>query len=179
MQEARELRQYLVNSCVALLESLALNRDEKADWEGEACETAAGNPALVEPWAEPKAVERRVWRSAFVAAALAIIVSAIFADLKLTLGLAAGCLLALLNFRWLSISVRDILSAGTTSTPPGTIWLFLIRWIVVGAVVYVAIWSGYFNGVALLVGLFAPAVAIMIEAIYMTFKSFARGREDN
>lgn len=171
--------QNLVNSCARLLESLALNKGEKADREDETTETVDADAARFDRWTEPKDVERRVWRNAFAVIALGVVAAAIFANLKFTLGLALGCLLALLNFRWLRSSVRDILSAGTSTTPPGTMWLFLIRWFVVGAVAYLAILTGYVSGVALLVGLFAPAVAIMMEAIYMAFKSFARRGEDN
>lgn len=171
--------QNLVNPCVALLESLALNKGEKAGREGDSLETASESSALIDERTEPKAVERRIWRNAFVVVVLAVVAAAVFASLKFTLGLALGCLLALLNFRWLHTSVRDILGAGTTTAPPGTTWLFLFRWIVVGAVAYVALLTGYFSGVAVLVGLFTPAAAVMIETIYMIFTSFARRGEDN
>jgi len=155
-----------------------LNKGEKADREDNSLETVAESSALPDERTEPKAVERRVWRNAFAVMALAIAVSAILATWKFTLGLALGCLLALLNFRWLHASVRDILGAGTTKAPPGTMWLLLIRWIVVGAVAYLAIQTGYFSGVAVITGLFTLAAAVMIEAIYMLFISFARRGED-
>ena len=125
----------------------------------------------------PQAVERRVWRNLFIVVALMIVVAAIYAPLAVFLGLTLGGLLALLNFKWLHVSVRDILSEGTSKAPPGTMMLFVVRWIVVGAVIYGAHLTGFFDSVAMLGGLFAPALAVMIEAGYVTYKTVTHSGE--
>ena len=101
-----------------------------------------------------------------------------FTPLKFALGFALGGLLALLNFKWLHSSVKDILSAGTSKAPPGTTMMFVGRWLVVALVVYGANLTGLFEPAAMLAGLFAPALAILIEAVYVTVKTLAHSGED-
>jgi hypothetical protein len=47
--------------------------------------------------------------------------------------------------------------------------------VVVATTGWVAFQTGYFDAVAILAGLFAPAVAVMIEAAYVTYKTLAQG----
>ena len=56
--------------------------------------------------------------------------------------------------------------------------MFVVRWLVVATVIYGAHLTGYFEGFAMLAGLFAPALAVMIEAAYMTYKTLAQSGED-
>jgi hypothetical protein len=127
---------------------------------------------------QPPAIERRVWRNCKVVVALAVLISAPLADLKITLGLGLGGALALLNYRWLQSSVRDILKIAGPKVPPGTYLKFVVRWLVVGAIAWAANETGYFEGTAILAGLFAPALAIMVEAGYTTLKSLT-GQDGN
>lgn len=108
---------------------------------------------------------------------MAVVVSAFIATREVTFGLLLGGALALLNFKWLHLSVRDILSAGTSKAPPGTMMMFVVRWLVVAIVIYGASLTGYFDSVAMLSGLFAPALAVMVEAGYVTYKTIARSGE--
>jgi len=57
---------------------------------------------------------------------------------------------------------------GSQKAPPGTLIKFVVRWLVIAAVAWAANKTGYFDAVAILRGLFAPAVAVMIEAAYAT-----------
>jgi hypothetical protein len=50
---------------------------------------------------------------------------------------------------------------------------------VIAAVAWAANKTGYFDAVAILAGLFAPAVAVMIEAAYATYKSVTTRENDN
>lgn len=122
---------------------------------------------------DPEQVERRVLRNIFAVVAISIVAAAVFADLKFMLGLLVGGALALLNYRWLHSSLRAILSTGSRKAPPGTTLKFIFRWVVVGAVVYAASLTGVVNEIAVLAGLFAPAVAVMVEAAYVTYKTIA------
>jgi len=120
---------------------------------------------------EPAAVERRVWRNIFAVIAMATVVAAIFADLRFMLGLILGGGLALLNYKWLHASLRAILDTGSRKAPPGTTLKFMVRWLVIAAVAWIGNQTGYVDAVAILAGLFAPAVAVMIEAAYVTYKT--------
>ena len=127
----------------------------------------------------PEAVERRVLRNIFAVVAIAVVIAALTADLKFMLGLVLGGALALLNYKWLHSSLRAVLAAGSQKTPPGTIIKFVVRWLVIAAVAWAANKTGYFDAVAILAGLFAPAVAVMIEAAYATYKGVTTRENDN
>ena len=122
---------------------------------------------------DPAAIERRVWRNIFIVIFLAVIASAALADSRFMLGIALGGALALLNYKWLHASLRSIMAVGSRKTPPGTTMKFVTRWLVIAAVAWVANQTGYFEAVGILAGLFAPAIAVMMEAAYMTFKTLA------
>jgi len=126
---------------------------------------------------DPAAVERRVWRNIFIVIAIAVLSAAIFADLKFVFGLVIGGMLALLNYRWLHSSVRAALAGSEKKAPPGTTMKFVVRWLVIAAVVYSANLTGYVDAVAMLTGLFAPALAIMIEAAYVTYRTITQHGE--
>jgi hypothetical protein len=123
---------------------------------------------------DPAEVERRVWRNIFAVIALAVVAAAIFADLRFMLGLVLGGALSLINYRWLHASLRGILSSGSEKAPPGSMLKFIYRWVVVAVIVYAASLTGHFDMVAVLAGLFAPAMAVMIEAVYVTYKTIAQ-----
>src|SRR5690349_15588760 len=123
---------------------------------------------------DSQAVERRVWRNILGVLAVAVLIAAIFAELPFILGLILGGGLALLNYRWLHSSLRAILGTGSAHAPPGTSLKFIVRWLLVATIGWAANRTGYFDAVGILAGLFAPAVAVMIEAAYVTYKMVAR-----
>jgi hypothetical protein len=127
----------------------------------------------------PEAVERRVWRNIFAVVAIAVVIAALFADLKFMLGLILGGGLALLNYKWLHSSLRAALGAGNEKAPPGTLIKFIVRWLVIAAAAWAANRTGYFDAIAILAGLFAPAVAVMIEALYVAYKALRTRENDN
>jgi ATP synthase I subunit len=130
-------------------------------------------------FAAPEAVERRVFRNIFAVIAIAVVIAALTADLRFMLGLVLGGALALLNYKWLHSSLRAVLATGNEKTPPGTMIKFVVRWLVIAAVAWAANKTGYFDPVAILAGLFAPAVAVMIEAAYVAYKSLTTRENDN
>ena len=127
----------------------------------------------------PDAVERRVWRNIFAVVAIAVVIAALVADLRFILGLVLGGALALLNYKWLHSSLRAVLATGSKKAPPGTMIKFVVRWLVIAAAAWAANKTGYFDAVAILAGLFAPAGAVMIEAAYVAYKSLTRREIDN
>jgi hypothetical protein len=128
---------------------------------------------------DPAEVERRMWRNIFAVVVAAIIVSAAAARLEFTLGLMLGGALALLNFKWLHASLRAVLEDGERKPPPGTAMKFIFRWVVIGLVIYIASSTGYFDTIAIFAGLFAPAVAAMVEAGYVTYRAVKNIREND
>lgn len=124
-------------------------------------------------FAQPQFVERRVWNNIFAVIIIGVALSALAAGFRFTLGLALGGGLAILNYRWLQSSLRDVLGAGSKKAPPGTILKFIVRWLVVAAIGWAANETGYFEGAGILAGLFTPAIAIMIEAGYVTTRTIA------
>ena len=136
-------------------------------------EHTTGDPDQADVVTNPRAVERRVWRNTLVVASAALTTAALLAELRVTLGLALGCVLGLLNFRWLQSSLRAALAVGGPKTPPGTSMKFLLRWLVILAGAFIATRTGYVDAVGLTAGLFAPALAILIEASYVAVKTIA------
>jgi ABC-type dipeptide/oligopeptide/nickel transport system permease component len=137
----------------------------------------ADNPAsetYADALTDSEAVERRVWRNILGVLAVAVLIAAVFAELSFILGLVLGGGLALLNYRWLHSSLRAILGTGSKHAPPGTSMKFIVRWLLIATLGWVANRTGYFDAVGILAGLFAPAAAVMIEAAYVTYKMVAR-----
>lgn len=147
--------------------------------EGEGAESATAAPADGLAFTNPEAVERRVWRNILAVIIAGLFFSAIFADLRFTLGLILGSGLALLNYKWLHASLKAVLEVGSTRTPPGTHIKFVVRWLMVATIAWAAHETGHFDAVGILAGLFAPAIAIMIEAAYVTYKTIVSAGENN
>jgi ATP synthase I chain len=126
----------------------------------------------------PGAVERRVLRNIFAVVAIAVVIAALVADLRFMLGLVLGGGLALLNYRWLHSSLGAVLAAGNEKAPPGTMIKFVVRWLVIAVVAWAANKTGYFDAIAILAGLFAPAAAVTIEAAYVAYKSLKKREND-
>ena len=139
---------------------------------------ATPNEGGADELTDPAAVERRVLRNIFAVIALAIVAAALLADLSFMLGLLLGGALALFNYKWLHASLKAALATGTGKAAPGTVMKFVLRWVIIGAAAYAASLTGYFNPIAILAGLLAPALAVMIEAGYVTYKTLSRNGEE-
>jgi hypothetical protein len=95
-----------------------------------------------------------------------VLASFLWLDRGFTIGLALGGGLALFNYRWLQSSLHGVLAAGDGKTPPGTMLKFVLRWGFIAIVGLVAHRTGFVDARAILIGLLAPAVAIIIEAAH-------------
>lgn len=137
----------------------------------------AATTRAIETLTQAAAVERRVWRSMIVLVAVATALAALLSGRSFTLGLMLGGLLALFNYRWLYSSLTGILAAGSRRAPAGTILKFVLRWLVVGALGYLAYRTGYFDAIGILAGLLAPAAAVMIEAGYIGYKTMVKTQQ--
>ena len=163
----------LDNLSNALLESAASKMSDEGDPRSHSSENQSNDadPALI--LTAPEAVERRVLRNIVAVVAVAVVAAAIFADLKFMLGVVLGGALALLNYKWLNSSLRAVLVVGSEKAPPGTLIKFVVRWLVIAAVAWAANRTGYFDPIAILAGLLAPAAAVAIEAAYVGYKTLA------
>lgn len=136
----------------------------------------AGASQSIDTVTEPAALQRRFYRSMVGLVAAATTSSIVLAGWQFTLGLLLGGVLALFNYRWLHSSLTGILAAGNRKAPPGTMLKFVFRWLVVGALAYVAYRTGYFDPIGILAGLLTPAAAALIEAGYVTYRTLDENR---
>lgn len=132
-------------------------------------------PDDTQDWTDPDVASRRFYVSLVISAAAIAIIGLVFATARMSAGIVLGGGLALLNFRWLAASVRGVMAVGSAKIPPGTAMKLALRWLVVGAIGYGAYRTGYFAATGIVIGLLAPAPAVLIESIYLTFKT-VRGR---
>lgn len=83
-------------------------------------------------------------------------------------GVALGGALAYLNFVWMRASLRAIVAATTAGGDrrPSRMRMakFFLRWVVVGAVVWLAVQVASVMAVAIVCGLFALPLAVVVEA---------------
>lgn len=118
-------------------------------------------------WAaeEPESVIRRLKVAVPFVGLVMVGIAAAWAGWQDALGVVIGTILAVVNFRFLSNSLRAILGAGHETAPPGTTMMFVFRWIIVGTVAYAILTTGLATIGGVFAGLFTPAVAIGLEAI--------------
>jgi hypothetical protein len=110
-------------------------------------------------------IERRIFRSMVFAVALAVIVSVPFAHWRLTTGLLLGGLLSLLNHRWLSSSTAAAFSVVVHGTRPRLkLAQYILRYLVVAAVVFAAYKLNVVSLGATIAGLCSFVAALFVEA---------------
>lgn len=111
-------------------------------------------------------LEFRLQRSMIVSIALAVGVSALVGPWRFTSGLLLGGLLSILNYRWLHTSVTAIFDINLTAERPRAgVSRYLLRYIVVAALVLVAANFQVVSLAATLAGLCAFVPALLIEAV--------------
>jgi ATP synthase I chain len=97
-----------------------------------------------------------------------------FVDLKMALGVALGGALSLFNERWLRSSTKAMIELASATGNPSvaTTSKFIFRFVIIAAVIAMAMKSGSFNLLGIGLGFAAFVGATMVEAIYqlITFK---------
>jgi len=100
----------------------------------------------------------------------------------MALGAMLGGALCLFNIRWLSGSVRAILSHAVATqsgrVPSFTASKLILRYFVIAIVIGVALSTGYFHPLGIGIGFAAFVGGVMIEAVYqlyLFFKFFKSG----
>ncbi|HEX3145877.1 MAG TPA: ATP synthase subunit I [Pyrinomonadaceae bacterium] len=124
----------------------------------------AGSKVVVRDDAGP--LEARVLRSMIAAVVIAAGVCAFVAPWRITLGVMLGGALSVLNYRWLHTSVTAIFNINLDSERPRAgASRYILRYLVVGALVFVASYLNIVSLPATLAGLSAFVPALFVEAI--------------
>lgn len=111
------------------------------------------------------AINLRIFRSMVIATGVAVVVAAVVGPWRVTTGLFVGGLLALLSHRWLknSVAVAIELSIGG-ARPRLRLAQFVLRYLVIGAVVYSLYELDLVSLTATLAGMATFVIAIFVEA---------------
>jgi hypothetical protein len=120
------------------------------------------------------AVVRRIWYALPAVGALLVVGTLTWGSSQDVVGVLVGVVLAAVNFRFLETSLRSLLGAGYERAPSGTTLMLIVRWALVAMLGFAAHRSGTASGGGILLGLFAPAMAILLEALYQLIAAYAR-----
>lgn len=108
----------------------------------------------------------RVFRTMAVTTALTVSVSAFIAPWRVTSGLLVGGLLALFSHRWLKNSAAAAITLSITGgTPRFRLAQFVLRYVVIAAVVFAANALNLISLPAVFIGLSSFVVALFVEAL--------------
>ena len=111
-------------------------------------------------------INLRIFRTMVVTTALAVAVSAVIGPWRVTTGLLVGGLLALFSHRWLKNSAAAALELSIGgATPRLRLAQFLLRYLVIGALVFSLYQLDVLSLTATLAGMSTFVVAIFVEAL--------------
>jgi hypothetical protein len=121
------------------------------------------------------ALEARIIRIMAFSVALSVVIAAPFFPWRVTSGLALGGVLSLLNHHWLRSSVSALIMANATNRSVGhSAYRYILRYLVVGVVVFVAYRFGVASLPATIIGLCSFVVALFAEALRQFYQVFIR-----
>ena len=110
-------------------------------------------------------IEQRIFRTMAFAVALAVVASLPFLQWRVTSGLLVGGLLSLLNHHWLSTSSAAAFKVVVHGAKPRLkVAQYVLRYIVVGTVVFIAYEFNVVSLTATIAGLCSFVVALFAEA---------------
>jgi hypothetical protein len=125
-------------------------------------------------------VERRFQRNIYIVIGVAATAGWFLSGRRMAMGALLGGALCLFNIRWLSGSVRAILSQAAVTqsgrVPSGAASKFVLRYFVIAAIIAIALWSGYFHPLGIGIGFAAFVGGVIIEAAYQLSLSFKFSR---
>ena len=127
---------------------------------------------------DPSAMERRIFRGMCWAVAAAVLISAPFAPWRVTTGLLLGGVLALLNHHWLRTSVAAVFGAAPAGARPKMrAARYVLRYVVIAAVVAAAYRLDLVSLAATLAGLCAFVAAALVEGFRQLYGAIAHREE--
>jgi hypothetical protein len=127
---------------------------------------------------DPRAAERRIFRDTCAAVLIVVPVSLFLAEWRVTTGLLLGGALAIFNLHWLRTSVAAVFEAAPAGAQPR--WRaarYVLRYMVVAAVVVVAVTLELVSLVATLLGMCAVVAALLAEGLRQLYFVIV-GREE-
>src|SRR6266852_6098584 len=110
------------------------------------------------------ALEARIFRLMIAIVSLAALAGAILAPWRVTAGLLLGGALSILNYHWLRTSIGAVLSNANEKRPRVKLWRYILRYFVMGAVVFAAYELRIVSLPATIIGLSAFVPALFVEA---------------
>ena len=111
-------------------------------------------------------INTRVFRTMVATTALGVLVSAFAAPWRVTTGLLVGGLLALFSHSWLKNSAAAAIRLSATGGRPQLrLAQFLLRYVVIAAVVFSAYTLDLISLTAVFIGLSTFVVALFVEAL--------------
>jgi len=114
---------------------------------------------------EARSLESRIFRVMAVSVTLAVIVSAVWAPWRVTTGLFLGGVLSLLNYHWLRTSMATVFRVGGAGKRPHLkASRFIIRYLLIGAIVFATYKLNVVSLRATIVGLSSFVVGLFAEA---------------
>lgn len=109
-------------------------------------------------------LETRIFRVMIVSVISAAVITMVLAPWRVSFGLLLGGGLSLLNYHWLRTSVGAMLSVAPEQTPRVRISRYLIRYFIVGIVVFASYQLHLVSLPATIAGLCAFVPALFVEA---------------
>lgn len=123
-------------------------------------------------------IERRIFRTMTFATALAVIGSLPFGHWRVTTGLLVGGILSVLNHHWLSSSTSAAFNVALEGTRPRLkLAQYILRYFVIGAVVFFAYKLNIVSLAATIVGLCSFVAALFVEALRELYFAFIHREE--
>jgi ATP synthase I chain len=109
--------------------------------------------------------ELRVFRAMAASVAFTVLIATVLAPWRVTAGLLLGGSLSLLNYHWLRSSVAAVFDVvANTEKPRVKAWRYIVRYFVVGALIFTADWLKLISLTAAIAGLCAFVPALFVEA---------------
>lgn len=90
-------------------------------------------------------------------------------------GFALGAALAIVNYYWLHQAIETVFGLGRAHVPKPVVLKFAVRYPLAFAGVYVFYRTGWLPFLAILGGLFVPAVGVLIEAAFLLGEGLLKG----
>jgi hypothetical protein len=126
----------------------------------------------------PDSVHTRVFCTMAVTTALAVSVSAFITPWRITTGLLLGGLLAIFSHSWLKNSAAAAIQLSSTSGRPQVrLVQFVLRYVIIAAIVFATYTLKLVSLTAVLIGLSTFVVAIFVEASREFYFAITRREE--
>ena len=127
---------------------------------------------------EDRALDTRIFRAMAAATAIAVVVSTFIGPWRFTTGLLIGGVLALFSHRWLrnssAAAIQLSIGGGVRQIQ---LFQFLLRYLVVAAVIFAASELGLASLSAMIVGLSSFVLALFVEAFREFYFAIIRREE--